>query len=215
MKFFLQGFDGRMGKIIRQLALAKGFKAYPLSQSKKKSGSLLVDFSSSSGLSTALDFALSRALPLLSGTTALEEEVREKLHQAAKQIPIVYSTNFSIGILFLRQILRQFSPKFPPNFSPTIIEQHHSQKKDAPSGTAKTLQLELQNPASVPIFSIRIGELAGTHQVVFSGPNETFTFTHEATSRDIFARGALLCSEKMLAKKLQPGLYTVEDILQL
>ena len=102
-------------------------------------------------------------------------------------------------------------------FNPEIIETHHKMKKDAPSGTAKTLaeilKVARKNQDEIPIQSIREGEVVGEHTVIFTGPGERLELTHRAASREIFARGALHAADWIMGKP--PGLYSMQDVLGL
>jgi 4-hydroxy-tetrahydrodipicolinate reductase len=103
------------------------------------------------------------------------------------------------------------------DFDPEIVETHHKMKKDAPSGTAKTLaeilKAEQKNQNEIPIQSIREGEVVGEHTVIFSGLGERIELTHRAASREIFARGALRAAKWIVGRP--PGLYSMQDVLGL
>jgi 4-hydroxy-tetrahydrodipicolinate reductase len=139
------------------------------------------------------------------------------IESASQSLPIVFTSNFSVGVNVLFWLTRKAAELFGPDFSSEIIETHHKMKKDAPSGTAKTLAeilratLKIEN--DLPIQSIREGEIVGEHTVIFSGPGERLELTHRAASREIFARGALRAAKWIIGKP--PGLYSMQDVLGL
>ena len=139
------------------------------------------------------------------------------IEKAAESLPIVFASNFSIGVNVLFALTRRAGEILGPEFTPEISETHHQMKKDAPSGTAKTLAEILQKARKtedqIRIESIREGEVVGDHTVIFSGPGERLELTHRASSREIFARGALRAAEWIVGKPA--GLYSMQDVLGL
>jgi 4-hydroxy-tetrahydrodipicolinate reductase len=132
-------------------------------------------------------------------------------------LPIVFASNFSVGVNVLFWLTRKAAELLGRDFSPEIIETHHKMKKDAPSGTAKTLAEVLKTAQKIqdeiPIQSIREGDVVGEHTVIFMGPEERLELTHRATSREIFARGALRAAHWIMGRP--PGLYSMQDVLDL
>ena len=143
-------------------------------------------------------------------------------------IPIFYSANFSYGIAVFEQILKKFAPLLKSDFDMEVVEAHHNQKQDAPSGTAKMLvqALDPENEYTkvygregftgkrqheIGIHALRGGSVAGTHTVYFFGDNETLEMKHSANSRQIFVNGALKATNFIKDKK--PGLYSMEDMM--
>ena len=139
------------------------------------------------------------------------------IQEAAQSLPIVFASNFSVGVNVLFWLTRKAAELLERDFDPEIIETHHKMKKDAPSGTAKTLaeilKAEQKNQNEIPIQSIREGEVVGEHTVIFSGPGERLELTHRASSREIFARGALRAAKWIVGRP--PGLYSMQDVLGL
>jgi 4-hydroxy-tetrahydrodipicolinate reductase len=135
------------------------------------------------------------------------------IEKTAKSVPIVFASNFSVGVNALFALTRRAAEILGPGFKPEIVETHHTQKKDAPSGTAKTLGeiLKQAGKSDVPIQSIREGDVVGEHTVTFIGPSERLELTHRAGSREIFARGALRAAEWVVDKSA--GLYSMRDVL--
>jgi 4-hydroxy-tetrahydrodipicolinate reductase len=127
----------------------------------------------------------------------------------------VFASNFSIGVNVLFWLTRKAAEQLGVDFDAEIIETHHKMKKDAPSGTAKTLAevLKASKKAKreIPIQSIREGDIVGEHTVIFSGPAERLELTHRAASREIFARGALRAAKWIINQP--PGLYSMQDVL--
>ena len=139
------------------------------------------------------------------------------IQEAAQSLPIVFASNFSVGVNVLFWLTRKAAELLERDFDPEIIETHHKMKKDAPSGTAETLaeilKAEQKNQNEIPIQSIREGEVVGEHTVIFSGLGERLELTHRAASREIFARGALRAAKWIVGRP--PGLYSMQDVLGL
>ena len=131
----------------------------------------------------------------------------------AKSLPIVFASNFSVGVNALFALTRRAAEILGSEFKPEIVETHHTKKKDAPSGTAKTLGeiLKQQLNIEIPVESVREGDVVGEHTVTFAGPGERLELTHRAGGREIFARGALRAAEWIVGKS--PGLYSMQDVL--
>lgn len=155
----------------------------------------IIDFSSPTGLLAAIEMALALKVPLVSGTTGLNEEHFEKLHLASSQIAVMHSPNFSIGMAALFSALEQL--KNLPGATFEILETHHIHKKDAPSGSALKLQKILKGAS---ITSERTGEVVGEHEVVIRFASESLTLRHSVQSRRAFAEGALLSVKFLLDK---------------
>jgi 4-hydroxy-tetrahydrodipicolinate reductase len=128
------------------------------------------------------------------GSTGWKPDQKNILKRLSEITPVLVASNFSIGIYALSEILRNYSPLLKSiGYTPVIVETHHCHKKDAPSGTAITLQLSIDenNPESIQTHSIRAGEVIGTHDVTFYGQSDELTFRHLAQDRTVFARGAI------------------------
>ncbi len=168
---------------------------------------VLIDFSSHTGLPDHVKQALSTKTPLVVGTTGHADSAYPLLKEAAKEIPILFSPNFSIGIALCMQAAKLFAPYFK---TIEIEEVHHTQKKDAPSGAALAFAKALNcDPAAVR--STRTGAVIGEHTLIFSNENERIELKHHAFSRDLFARGALQAAKFLL--KQPPGLYTFKEVV--
>ena len=223
------GHSGRMGKSIRSLflksksricfisleeAIQRGSKNSTNFNSEKILG--VIDFSSPQGFRDSLSFALKLRVPFLSGTTALTSSDFQRLKKAGKKIPVTWSANFSLGLLFLRTWLQDLPRQGfleDKKLDLSILDLHHKHKKDSPSGTALTLQKDLQEitGALVSISSVRKGTNRGRHKIKFKVPMEEITVTHQVFSRKIFARGALFVFASLLGQK--PRVYTAQELL--
>jgi 4-hydroxy-tetrahydrodipicolinate reductase len=195
---------------------------------------VVIDFTSPAGTEALLAHALKHHKPLVIGTTGLSAEQQNLLSAAAQEMPILYSTNMSLGVAVLNRLVSLASAKLR-DFDIEIVEQHHRYKKDAPSGTALTLGesaakargLQLDNVRvsgrdgligartkdEIAIMALRGGDVVGRHTVGFYNEGEFVELNHTATSRDTFAKGAIYAA-KWISK--QPaGLYTINDCLGL
>jgi 4-hydroxy-tetrahydrodipicolinate reductase len=154
---------------------------------------------------------VARGAALVSGTTGLSEQQRDNLQTASKQIPVLWASNFSLGVAVLAELVERASAALP-GWDCDVIEAHHTQKKDAPSGTALTLG-QAAGSAGAPVHyaSLRAGDIVGEHTVQFTGLGERLELVHRAGNRDIFARGALHAAVRLVGKP--PGTYRVRDLL--
>jgi 4-hydroxy-tetrahydrodipicolinate reductase len=181
-----------------------------------KDADVAIDFSNADAIGEICRAAEQARQPLVIGTTGHSSTQRELIEKTARALPIVFASNFSVGVNALFALTRK-SAEIVRDFDVEIIETHHKMKKDAPSGTAKTLAEILKTSRNaddqIPIQSIREGEVVGEHSVIFSGPGERLELTHRAASREIFARGALRAAQWVLGKP--PGLYSMQDVLGL
>jgi 4-hydroxy-tetrahydrodipicolinate reductase len=178
-----------------------------------KNCDVAIDFSNSSAIDEISRAAMQYRKALVIGTTGHSREQRELIEKMAKSLPIVFASNFSVGVNALFALTRRAAEILGSEFAPQIVETHHKMKKDAPSGTAKTLAEILKEALKTEtlIESIREGEVVGEHTVTFVGPGERLELTHRAGSREIFARGALRAAEWVAGKPAR--LYSMQDVL--
>ena len=247
MNILLSGSNGRMGKTIQTLCrddkdlnIVAGFdKLYddscPFPQYNDLKNvsddiDVIIDFSRPDALDELLNFAKRNATPIVSCTTGYDEEDLFKIEEASDVIPIFRSANMSLGINILNNLLKKITPILYDRYDIEIVEMHHNQKMDAPSGTALLLAGTIQD--SIPeetnfvngregmkkrekkdigIHAIRGGTITGEHEVMFCGTSEIITLSHSALSRDLFAVGALRASKFMYGKK--PGRYSMDDLI--
>lgn len=187
-----------------------------------------IDFSYPGNVTMMIECALRRRLPLVIGTTGLSPEQEEQIRAAGAQIPIVRALNFSTGMAVMRRLARMASDALREDYDIEIVEAHHNQKEDAPSGSAVALLRSVdpegemkvvcgregrpgRRGREIGVHSLRGGTVAGEHSVYFFGPMEEIELRHRADSREIFARGALRAAQ--FACSAQPGLYSVDDVI--
>jgi len=222
VRVLLIGAAGRMGKTLSDLAstdpqidiVARCDVGDPI-EAPMPDCDVAIDFSHADAVREICRAALQHRKPLVIGTTGHSKEQRRLIEETAHSLPIVFASNFSIGVNVLFWLTRKAAEQVGVDFDAEIIETHHKMKKDAPSGTAKTLAavLEASKKAKreIPIQSIREGDVVGEHTVIFSGPAERLELTHRAASREIFARGALRAAKWIINQP--PGLYSMQDVL--
>lgn len=179
------------------------------------SGDVIIDFSSHDAIPSVLEFAISRKLPVVIASTGLTSAEQEQIHKASLQIPIFHAPNFSLGINLIAACIELITPVLGHDFDIEIIDKHHREKKDAPSGTAlqlgQTAKIFGEPGKEIGITSLRAGTIPGEHTVIFAGPDEIIELKHTAYSRDVFAQGALKAAAFLVGKP--PGLYTMKDLI--
>jgi 4-hydroxy-tetrahydrodipicolinate reductase len=224
VRVLLIGAAGRMGKTIHDVATSDSViniaaqcdLGDPIGPAMTNC-EVAIDFSHADATDEICRAASQRRKSLVIGTTGHSEQQRKIIEETARSVPIVFASNFSVGVNVLFWLTRKGAELLGPDFNSAIIETHHKMKKDAPSGTAKTLAEILKtarnNQHEIPIQSIREGEVVGEHTVIFSGPAERLELTHRAASREIFARGALRAAKWIVDKPA--GLYSMQDVLGL
>jgi 4-hydroxy-tetrahydrodipicolinate reductase len=150
------------------------------------------------------------------GTTGLSDADKETIKAASGKIPVVFSPNMSVGVNLLFKIVADVAKALGSEYHVEILEAHHTEKKDAPSGTAKEIARiirDLKHDAHVPIESVREADIVGDHTITFDSDVDTLEITHSAKTRDIFAKGALKAAKFLEGKK--HGLFTMRDVLGL
>jgi 4-hydroxy-tetrahydrodipicolinate reductase len=193
---------------------------------------VVLDFSSAAVAAANLAACHAARKPLLLGTTGLEAALEPVLTAAALEIPLMVAPNTSLAVALLVELVRQSAGKLPDGFDIDVIELHHRQKVDAPSGTALTLARAAAGARGLPlpsgltaaaggtgarpagqvgIASLRAGDLVGEHTVLFSGHGEQLTLSHRASDRAVFARGALTAALWLMSQA--PGRYTMREFI--
>lgn len=179
-----------------------------------KSVDVLIDFTTPEATMEHLAAAVRHNRSIVIGTTGLSDEQVEKIGEAAKKIPVVFSPNMSIGVNLLFRLVKEAAGKLSEDYRIKIAEAHHIHKKDAPSGTAKKLA-QIIKEASMrevgDIKSIREGEIVGDHKVTFESPYDIIELSHSAKTRDIFAKGAIAAAKFVAGKR--PKLYDMQDVI--
>ena len=237
IKLAISGCQGRMGQRITALALKdKAFKISALLENKDrpdlplqsfnipvnfddialKGSDVLIEFTTPEATIAHLKSCQKYGVNMVIGTTGLSFAQVSQINKAASKIAIVYSSNMSVGVNLVFGLIRQAAQITGKDYSIRLSETHHVHKKDAPSGTAKTMA-EIAKAHSkikaVDIASIREGEVIGDHTINFESPVDLISIHHHAKTRDIFAEGALVAS-KFLSKK-KKGLFNMQDVLGL
>ncbi len=191
----------------------------------------IVDFSNPALLDELLEYAQAKKLPAVICTTGFSEEQRNKIKKASENIPVFYSGNMSLGINLITELAKKAAAVFGDSFDVEIVEQHHNQKLDAPSGTALMIADAIsqvrdeteyvydrhsyrkkREKKEIGIHSIRGGSIVGEHEVIFAGQDEILTISHSARSKTVFAVGALNAAVFLKGKK--PGMYDMSDLLR-
>jgi 4-hydroxy-tetrahydrodipicolinate reductase len=236
LRVALIGAAGRMGQAIIGLAQGEGVEVVAKmdlgDQLAFRDADVAIDFSHADAAASICEVAIESKTPLVIGTTGHTMKQRDCIVGASKQIPVVLASNFSVGVNVLFALTENIAKILGDDFDLEIVETHHRMKKDAPSGTAKTLADILQHArqtktlrhgregmigerdrSEIGIHSIRGGDVIGDHTVIFAGQSERLELTHRASSRDTFARGAIRAARWVIGKS--PKLYDMRDVLGL
>ena len=172
---------------------------------------VVVDFSLAEAFDAVLAHCLAHGCALVSGTTGLSDEQRNAIETAGLRIPVLWASNFSLGVAVLNDLVER-AARALPGWECDIIEQHHVRKLDAPSGTALTLgESASKGGAQARYAAIRAGDIVGEHTVQFATLGERIELVHRATNRDICARGALHAAGWLAGRA--PGRYRIADLL--
>lgn len=239
MRIILCGACGKMGRMVADeiAEIVCGvdlhpapmpFPVYNSFTEIAETADILIDFSSHLNLKERLDFCKQRKLPAVLAATGYSAEDEALIEAYAKEIAIFKTGNFSLGVNLL-QILVKKAAAVLKDFDVEIIEKHHNQKKDAPSGTALMLAksanegfdkefvygrhgiVEARSKKEIGIHAVRGGNIIGEHEVIFAGGDEVITLSHSAQSRKVFAAGALKAAVWLIGKSA--GLYDMNDML--
>lgn len=249
-KIIMSGCNGKMGRVISGLVQADeeaeivagidirddGQNAYPVFadiEACDVEADVLIDFSSAAGAEKLLAYCESRKLPCVFCTTGLSEEQTALLQKTSEKTAVLKSANMSLGINLLLKMLKEAAGVLAPaGFDVEIVEKHHNQKIDAPSGTALALAASIneelgggyeyvydrstarqkRNKKEIGISAVRGGTIVGDHDVIFAGADEVITFSHTAYSKAVFAKGAIQAA-KFLAGK-PAGMYDMSDVIE-
>jgi len=247
LRVLLTGCGGRMGRVVAEICkknerfeICAGvdpsmptcdFPVYEEISKVKETPDVIIDFSFHAAIGEILKFATKRNVPIVIATTGFTPEELDFIQSCGEQIPVFRSANMSLGVNLLCQLAKN-AAKFLPDFDIEIIEKHHNQKVDAPSGTALMIADEIssvlpQEPEyvfgregicgkrtrdEIGIHAVRGGTIVGEHEVLFAGANETVTISHSAMSREILANGAVCAADFLVGKK--PGHYSMKDLFE-
>jgi len=250
IRILMSGCNGRMGQVITRLAsqsndfkIAAGYDLndsiknnYPVFKNLDECNvkvDVIIDFSNSDAFDSVLKFSTSRAIPLVMATTGLSPVQQNLLEAASKQIPIFSSANMSLGVSLLIDLVKKAARILESSFDIEIIEKHHNQKLDAPSGTALSIADEIssvleqkyeyiydrhsrrkkRSKSEIGIHAVRGGTIVGEHSVIFAGSDEIIEINHSAMSKDIFGTGALRAAAFICSKA--PGIYSMSDLVSI
>ena len=222
VRVMLIGAAGRMGKTVREVAqndpeiqIAGLCDLGDSIELAMKNCEVAIDFSQAESIDEIGRAASQHGKSLVIGTTGHSQQQRKTIEETAHSVPIVLASNFSVGVNVLFWLAQKATELLGSDFNPEIVETHHKMKKDAPSGTAKTLAelLKAVRNSEIPIQSIREGYVVGEHTVIFAGPEERLELTHRAANRGIFALGALRAAKWIVNKRA--GLYSMQNVLGL
>jgi 4-hydroxy-tetrahydrodipicolinate reductase len=247
IKVIINGCSGRMGQVISKLIedepdmqVVAGFctkdcrGTYPIYSNPNdcnEEADVIIDFSNPLALGRLVEYCLTRGIPLITATTGFSDEQFKILRAASEKIPIFQSANMSLGIHLVKELVEKSAKVLFDKFDIEIVEKHHNQKIDAPSGTAVMLAEAINDVLpdrqeyiyerhstskkrtknEIGIHSIRGGTIVGEHTVVFAGNDEIIEITHSAVSRKAFGDGAIKAAKFILGK--QPGYYTMKDLI--
>ena len=242
MKYILHGACGRMGQVVRRVIrekqpdadvipvdpMAKDGDAYLSLSDYSGPADCIIDFSHHSLTPALTAYAAARKLPLIIATTGQSAEELACIHEAAKTVPVLLASNFSLGIVVLTALAKQAARAFP-EADIEIVEIHHNRKVDVPSGTALTLGNAIlsvrpgsrlvigrhengrRDPGDVDVHSLRMGNIVGVHEIHICTDTQTLTLRHEAHDRALFAEGAVTAAQWVVT--MEPGLYDMQSIL--
>ena len=246
----LNGYLGRMGRVILDLAkerddlsIVAGVdyqqpddERFPFSTHTDytdiaEDPDVIIDFSNPAALDSMLAYAVAQKTPIVICTTGFNEEQLAAIDEAAKTIPVFFSANMSIGVNLISELAKKAAEVLYPGFNIEIVEAHHNQKLDAPSGTALMIADEIasvlpeqvdyetnraakreKRPVNeIGIHAVRAGTIVGEHEIIFGGPDEVVKISHHAASRKIFANGALNAAAFLAGKAA--GKYSMKDLI--
>ncbi len=175
----------------------------------------VIEFALADATLETAKIAAQHGKPLVIGTTGHTDEQRQEIRSTLAPVPAVWAANFGLGVNVLFWASQRIAEIVGADWQAEVVETHHTAKKDAPSGTAKRLQeiLGRVRGSDVPAHAMRIGDVVGDHTVTFGVAGERIELTHRASSRAIFARGALRAAQ--WAIRQPPGLYDMQDVLGL
>jgi 4-hydroxy-tetrahydrodipicolinate reductase len=240
MRVIITGAKGRMGQAL--VSCAKNFRDLKIVAAIDRGDDLktvisktdaVIDFSSHDATPGIVELCAKNKKAIVIGTTGHSDSEESAIEKCRTKIPIVLASNFSTGVNTLFWLTRKAAEILGNDFDLEIIEMHHRLKKDAPSGTAKSLaeilavvrkqQLEKvarhgrvgivgeRTSAEIGVHSIRGGDVVGDHTVIFANSGERLELTHKASSRDTFANGALRAA--LWVVKQKPGIYDMQNVL--
>lgn len=247
-KIILCGANGKMGHVIQSVVSgrddceivagvdinteSKNFPVYPTFGEIKEKADVIIDFSNPALLDSMLSYSAEKSIPVVIATTGYDDKQKKQIEDAAKSSAIFFTYNMSMGINLLANLAKKATEVLGSDFDIEIVEKHHNQKIDAPSGTALMLadaiceeidepvkyeydrhcKREKRSKNEIGIHSVRGGTIVGEHEIIFAGRDEIITLSHSARSKEIFAVGAVNAAVFMAGKN--NGLYSMKDMIK-
>ena len=248
-KIIMLGCNGRMGQMITDMVKQddecmivagidivdnrdNGYPVYTKLADCDVEADAIIDFTSATDFESRMDYAVDKQIPIIECSTGLSEEQMDYLKKASEKVAVLKSANMSLGINLLMKLLKEAAVKLAGDgFDVEIVEKHHNQKLDAPSGTALALADSIneamddryeyiydrsqvrqkRDKKELGISAVRGGTIVGEHEVIFAGTDEVITFKHTAYSRAVFAKGSITAAKYL--KGNAAGLYDMSDVL--
>ena len=248
-KIIMLGCNGRMGQMITDMVKQddectivagidivdnrdNGYLVYTKLADCDVEADAIIDFTSATDFESRMDYAVDKQIPIIECSTGLSEEQMDYLKKASEKVAVLKSANMSLGINLLMKLLKEAAVKLAGDgFDVEIVEKHHNQKLDAPSGTALALADSIneamddryeyiydrsqvrqkRDKKELGISAVRGGTIVGEHEVIFAGTDEVITFKHTAYSRAVFAKGSITAAKYLKGKAA--GLYDMSDVL--
>ena len=248
-KIIMLGCNGRMGQMITDMVKQddectivagidivdnrdNGYPVYTKLADCDVEADAIIDFTSATDFESRMDYAVDKQIPIIVCSTGLSEEQMDYLKKASEKVAVLKSANMSLGINLLMKLLKEAAVKLAGDgFDVEIVEKHHNQKLDAPSGTALALADSIneamddryeyvydrsqvrqkRDKKELGISAVRGGTIVGEHEVIFAGTDEVITFKHTAYSRAVFAKGSITAAKYLKGKAV--GLYDMSDVL--
>lgn len=247
-KIVISGANGKMGRAVADVISTRedckviagidpntvklsDFTVYSSPSELTEAPDVIVDFSHPCALDGLLGYALTNGVALVLASTGYTPEQTEKIRSASLQIPIFFTANMSLGINLLRELAKKAASVLGDQFDVEIVERHHNQKLDAPSGTALMLADSINEArdgrynyvydrhsyrrkrerTEIGIHSVRGGTIVGDHEIIFAGRDEVITLSHSAASKEVFAVGAV--NAAVFISRKAAGLYSMSDMI--
>ena len=244
----LCGANGKMGKVIRDIVakrddcriaagidlntVSDSFPIYSSFDEIKEDADVIIDFSNPALLNDLLDFAVKKSMPVVIATTGYDESQKKQIEEASRKTSVFFTYNMSLGINLLANLAKKAVQVLGDGFDIEIIEKHHNQKIDAPSGTALMLAdaicEELNKPMKyeydrhskrekrtkneIGMHAVRGGTIVGEHEIIFAGRDEIITLSHSARSKEVFAVGAV--NAALFLKDKPAGMYSMKEMIE-
>jgi len=250
VKVIMHGCNGKMGQTITRIikedteaeivagidkytGIANTYPVFTNIYECDVDGDVIIDFSNAAAVDELLDFCEEKKVPVVLCTTGLSQEQLQRVEQVSKKVAVLKSANMSLGVNMLLKLLKEATNILAPaGFDIEIVEKHHNQKVDAPSGTAlamadsinealdgscnyvydRTGERRKREKKEIGISAVRGGTIVGEHEVIFAGEDEVVEFKHTAYSKAVFAKGAVEAGKFLKGKTA--GLYSMQDVIQ-